>query len=111
MKQSVNKLARRSYNVVIKGLHFPRDSKKARTDFDKHGLSFEEASSVFYEEHAVEFCDDKNSEWEDRFPLLGPSSRLRLFLVRHCYRETEGVIRIVSARKATPAKLKHYRRI
>lgn len=77
------------------------------------GLHFRtrQARSVFYDEEAVEFYDDKHSEWEDRFLLLGLSSRLRLLLVCHCYREEEGVIRIVSARKATQAESKHYRRM
>ena len=77
---------------------------------EKHGVSFEEARSVFYDEHAVEFYDDEHSEWEDRFLLLGLSSRLRLLLICHCYREAEGVIRIVSARKATPSESEQYRR-
>ena len=100
-----------SYNVVMKGLRFAWDPKKARANVDKHGVTFEEARSVFYDEQAVEFYDDKHSEWEDRFLLLGLSSRLRLLLVCHCYREQEGVIRIVSARKATQAESKHYRRL
>lgn len=66
---------------------------------------------MFCDEQGVEFYDDKHSEWEDRFLLLGLSSRLRLLLVYHCYREEEGVIRIVSARKATQAESKHYRRM
>lgn len=77
---------------------------------NKRGVSFEEARSVFYDEHAVEFYDDIHSGWEDRFLLLGFSSRLRLLLVCHCHREAEGVIRIVSARKATLAESEHYRR-
>lgn len=76
----------------------------------KHGVAFDEARSVFYDEHAVEFYDDEHSEWEDRFLLLGLSSRLRLLLVCHCYREEDNVIRIVSARKATRAESEHYRR-
>jgi len=95
----------------MKQLRFTWEPKKARTNLDKHGVSFEEARSVFYDEYAVEFYDDTHSEWEDRFLLLGLSSRLRLLLVCHCHREAEGVIRIVSARKATPAESKHYRRM
>ena len=95
----------------MKELRFVWDSKKARTNFDKHGVTFEEARSVFCDEYAVEFYDDMHSEWEDRFLLLGLSFRLRLLLVCHCHREAEGVIRIVSARKATAAESKHYRRI
>lgn len=104
-------MAPRNDNVVMKELRFAWDSKKARINFDKHGVTFEEARSVFYDEYAVEFYDDMHSECEDRFLLLGLSSRLRLLLVCHCHREAEGVIRIVSARKATLAESKHYRRI
>jgi hypothetical protein len=92
-------------------LSFAWDPKKARANLKKHGVAFEEARSVFYDEQAVEFYDDKHSQWEDRFLLLGLSSRLRVLLVCHCYREEDGVIRIVSARKATQAESKHYRRI
>lgn len=91
-------------------LRFVWDARKARSNLAKHGVSFEEAKSVFYDEYAVEFYDDEHSEWEDRFLLLGSSSRLRLLLVCHCYREPEGVIRIVSARKATLSESEHYRR-
>lgn len=86
------------------------DPGKARANLRKHGVAFDEARSVFYDEHAVEFYDDEHSEWEDRFLLLGLSSRLRLLLVCHCYREEDNVIRIVSARKATRAESEHYRR-
>jgi len=76
----------------------------------KHGVSFEEERSVFYDEYAVEFYDDEHSDREDRFLLLGRSSRLHVPLVCHCFREAEGVIRIVSARKATPSESAHYER-
>ncbi len=86
------------------------DPAKADENFRKHGISFEEAKSVFFDESAVEFYDDEHSEWEDRFLLLGLSSRLRLLLVCHCYRERAAVIRIISARKATKHEARHYRR-
>ncbi|MCX5769514.1 MAG: BrnT family toxin, partial [Candidatus Hydrogenedentes bacterium] len=86
------------------------DPKKAQANLKKHGVGFEEARSVFYDDHAREFYDEKHSEWENRFLLLGLSPKLRLLLVCHCYRESEGVIRIVSARKATPSESEHYRR-
>jgi uncharacterized DUF497 family protein len=91
-------------------LHFDWDPVKARTNLDKHGVSFEEAASVFYDEWAIEFYDDEHSEWEDRFLLLGLSGNLRLLLVCHCYRGADSVIRLISARKATPNEAKHYRR-
>jgi len=91
-------------------LHFEWDSEKAKANLDKHGVSFEEAMSVFYDEAAIEFYDDEHSEWEDRFLLLGLSSDMKLLLVCHCYRSEEGVIRLISARKATKNEAKHYQR-
>ena len=94
----------------MKELHFEWDPIKAETNLAKHGVSFEEAASVFYDGWAVEFYDDENSEWEDRFLLLGISGRLRLLMVCHCYRAGESVIRIISARKATKNESRYYRR-
>ena len=65
---------------------------------------------MFYDEHTVEFYDDEHSEWEDRFLLLGLSSQLQLLLVCHCYRESESVIRLISAREATKTEAGFYRR-
>jgi uncharacterized DUF497 family protein len=84
---------------------------KAEENLRKHGVSFDEAQSVFYDEYATEFYDDTHSEWEDRFLLLGLSSHLRLVMVCHCYRENDSVIRIISARKATTNEAKFYRRL
>ena len=94
----------------MKELHFEWDPEKAEANPRKHGVSFEEAASVFYDGLAVEFYDDENSEWEDRFLLLGLSVSLRLLMVCHCYRAKESVIRIFSARKATKNEAKHYQR-
>ncbi len=94
----------------MKELQFKWDLVKARSNLTKHGLSFEEAVTVFYDEFAIEFYDDEHSEWEERFLLLGLSSKLRLLLVCHCYHESEPVIRIISARKATKNEAKYYRR-
>ena len=86
------------------------DPKKAQANIRKHGVSFEEAQYVFYDEYAIEFYDDEHSEWEDRFLLLGLNSRLQLLLVCHCYREDEETIQIISARKATQFESAQYRR-
>ena len=91
-------------------LHFEWDPDKAKTNLDKHGISFEEAMTVFYDEAAIEFYDDEHSEWEDRFLLLGVSSDMKLLLVCHCYRKEEFAIRIISARKATKNEAEHYQR-
>jgi len=91
-------------------LHFDWNPEKAKANLDKHGISFEEAMTAFYDEAAIEFYDDEHSEWEDRFLLLGLSSDMKLLLVCHCYRTEESVIRIISARKATKNESKHYQR-
>jgi hypothetical protein len=80
---------------------FEWDEKKSRANTTKHGVSFAEAQTVFFDENAVEFYDDVHSEWEDRFLLLGLSAKTRMVLVCHCYRKSDAVIRIISARKAT----------
>lgn len=94
----------------MKPLRFTWDPAKAQANLRKHGVSFAEAQSVFYDENAVEFYDDGHSEWEDRFLLLGLSAKLRLLIVCHCYRAEDGVIRLISARKATSQDASHYRR-
>ena len=94
----------------MKKLYFEWDPAKAATNLRKHGVSFEEAASVFYDGLAIEFYDDENSEWEDRFLLLGLSATFRVLMVCHCYRAEESVIRIIFARKATKNEAKHYQR-
>jgi hypothetical protein len=90
-------------------LRFSWDPQKEKSNAHKHGVTFEEAKTVFYDDIAVEFYDDEHSDWEDRFLLLGVSSRLRLLLVCHCYREIDLIIRIISARKATESEAKYYK--
>jgi uncharacterized protein len=91
-------------------IRFDWEPVKAEENLRKHGVSFDEAQSVFYDEYATEFYDDTHSEWEDRFLLLGLSTHLRLVMVCHCYRENDSLIRIISARKATTNEAKFYRR-
>ena len=81
-------------------LSFEWDERKAAANAKKHGVSFEEAKSVFVDERAKLIDDPDHSDDEDRFVLLGLSAALRLLLVCHCYREAGNVIRIISARKA-----------
>ena len=83
---------------------------KAKANLKKHGVAFEEAATVFFDDLAIEFYDDSHSDWEDRMLLLGLSTKFRLLLVCHCYRESDSVIRIISARKATKNESKMYRR-
>lgn len=90
------------------GLSFEWDDKKGRENAKKHGVSFEEAQTVFLDENAVRFYDPEHSQDEDRFILLGMSSRLRVLVVCHCLRESDSVIRIISARKADKQEEKGY---
>ena len=89
-------------------LRFEWDARKAGINIKKHGVTFEEARTVFVDERAKLIGDPDHSEGEDRFVILGLSSALRLLLVCHCYRIEGGVIRIISARKATPKESKSY---
>ncbi|NEQ37569.1 MAG: BrnT family toxin [Okeania sp. SIO3I5] len=92
----------------VKVLHIEWDREKNLINQKKHGVSFEEAESVFYDDNAIQFWDEQYSDLEDRFLLLGISSKMRILLIVHCYREEESVIRIISARKATKKKSKMY---
>ena len=94
----------------MKNVQFQWDKNKASENLKKHGVSFQEAETVFYDENAVEFYDDKHSQWEDRFLLLGLSANVRLLLICHCFKKNEAVVRIISARKATGQEAKFYKR-
>ena len=87
---------------------FEWDATKAASNIKKHGVSFEEAQSVFYDEFAVQFFDNDHSENEERFLMLGMSVNARIMLVCHCERESGQVIRIISARKATKREQTFY---
>jgi uncharacterized DUF497 family protein len=84
----------------MKRLEFQWDSEKNERNIKKHGVSFEEAQTVFYDEYAIQFFDPDHSEEEDRFILLGTSFKLKTLVVCHCFRQAEMIIRIISARKA-----------
>ena len=89
---------------------FEWDPAKDASNLRKHGVSFEEARSVFYDEFAVQFYDEPHSSGEERFLMLGMSSGAHLLLVCHCERASGGVIRIISARKATKQESSFYGR-
>ena len=92
-------------------LQFEWDSRKEKTNIKKHGISFDEASTAFYDENAIEFFDPDHSENEDRFILLGINIKLRVVVVCHCWRKSETVIRIFSARKADIDETNEYWRL
>ncbi|MCK4842575.1 MAG: BrnT family toxin [Methylococcales bacterium] len=89
-------------------IEFEWDTTKAVSNRKKHGVSFEEAKSVFYDEFAIQFFDDENSEVEDRFLILGHSNQSRILLICHCEQDSGNVIRIISARKATAKERQLY---
>lgn len=89
-------------------LRFEWDETKNRSNRRKHGVSFEEARTVFLDENARVIPDPEHADDEDRFVLLGLSLSLRVLLVCHCYRKEDEVIRIVSARKADRNEIKQY---
>jgi uncharacterized DUF497 family protein len=90
------------------GIRFVWDPRKAKSNASKHGVTFEEATTAFADEHGMVIPDPDHSDDEDRFILLGFSSEARLLVVCHCYRETQRVIRIISARKATRTEQSQY---
>lgn len=90
------------------GMRFAWDEAKAEENIRKHGITFEEASTVFADENARLKHDPDHSQTEDRFLLLGFSAKLRVLIVCHAYRENDEVIRIISARKATSSERRQY---
>jgi uncharacterized DUF497 family protein len=91
-------------------MKFTWDSEKAAANQRKHGITFEEAYTVFEDYNALRIYDPDHSEDEDRFLLLGLSSALHMLVVCHCYREGDEQTRIISARKATKYELATYER-
>ena len=91
-------------------MNFEWDEAKNQINQAKHGVSFEEAKTVFYDEQALLEYDELHSESEDRFRILGCSDRGNFLLVVHCLRENETIIRIISSRKATATERAGYER-
>ena len=89
-------------------LGFEWDKRKNASNKKKHGISFEEAQTVFVDENALLINDPDHSDDEDRFILLGMSAKLRILTICHSYRKGDEVIRIISARKAIGKEQKYY---
>lgn len=89
-------------------LEFEWDSRKASWNHRKHGVSFDEAKTAFLDENARLMSDPEHSDDEERFVLLGLSTRLRLLVVCHCYRKRSDAIRIISARRADRSERRQY---
>jgi len=85
---------------------FEWDPDKAATNAARHGVTFGEAATVFADPRALYEYDAAHSTDEDRFHAIGMSARPRVLLVVHC--ERGELIRIISARPATPAERRRY---
>jgi uncharacterized DUF497 family protein len=97
------------YNVNIEAIRFVWHEENGRKNRRKHGASFEEAQTVFFDDNAKLYFDPDPSDKEDRFLLLGFSFRFRVLVGSHCCREDDQVIRIISARKADQQEQEDYR--
>ena len=96
------------YDLHKNSLGFEWDRLKDRRNRRKHGVSFEEAATVFQDKHAGNYFDPDHSQNEDRYLILGMSEKARILVVSHCYRMNGSFIRIISARKATSLEAIEY---
>ena len=96
------------YNISMEMLHFELDENKNTINKKKHGLSFETAKEVFYDDDAVLFDDPDHSIGEERFLIIGMLKSSKICIVSHCYRDDDNVIRLISAREATKNEKKIY---
>jgi uncharacterized DUF497 family protein len=92
----------------VGNIEFAWDRRKARSNLARHGVAFEEAQTVFWDESARLIDDPDHSGEEERFVLLGYSIQARCLIVSHCYRESDFVIRLISARRATAHEEEEY---
>ena len=89
-------------------MQFECDPEKAQTNAGKHGVSFEEAITTFYDPLSATVYDPDHSEREHRYITVGYSSRDRLLVVAHAERGDN--IRVISARPATPHERRRHER-
>ena len=89
-------------------MDFTWDPNKAESNKKKHKVSFDEAVTVFYDDNALVIEDIDHSKSEERFIILGRSMKMRLVVVCHCFRESDNLIRIISARKANKKEKEQY---
>ena len=94
----------------MNSINFEWDENKNQINIKKHGIDFEEAKSVFYDDDALLFDDPKHSTEEERFLILGISKHENLCIVSHCCRSNDDIIRIISARKATKKERRTYQK-
>lgn len=92
----------------MENIKFEWDENKNQLNKVKHGIDFDEAATVFYDAYAIVIEDTEYSGKEDRFVILGFSQKANLLVVCHCYRASDTIIRIISARRATASETKQY---
>lgn len=90
----------------MKSMQFEWDKEKAEVNLKKHGVSFEEAITVWNDYFYIDLFDDEHSIEENRFIIIGESIETRLLIVS--YTERENRIRIISAREMTPKERRDY---
>lgn len=93
----------------MKKIKFEWDEAKAKSNLIKHGVSFDEAKSVFDDDFARVIYDETHSKNEERFVILGMSRKLRILVVVHCLRQDSLIVRLISARKATQNEQNQYK--
>jgi uncharacterized DUF497 family protein len=89
-------------------MKFEWDEQKNKSNIKKHSVSFDEAKTIFYSEQALIFDDPDHSSTEDRFIIVGFSSRGKLLLSCFCERCEGDIIRIISARKLSNKEAKNF---
>jgi uncharacterized protein len=87
-------------------MDFDWDDRKADYNVQKHGVSFQEAATVFYDPLVITFADPDHSDDEERFIVIGTSTQGRLLMVAHTDRGSH--IRIISARTLRPKERRLY---
>jgi uncharacterized DUF497 family protein len=92
----------------MNSISFSWDNRKNTANQKRYRVSFEEAQTVFFDDHAIEYYDPDHSESEDRFLMLGQRSQVRVLVVSYTLRKAGTEIRIISARKATKKEQKAY---
>ena len=110
MAIKVERVKQGEYNVNTTYSVYEWDPEKDRTNQEKHGVSFEEAITVFEDLNALLVADLNHSDQEERFTIIGISNESRILYVCHCYRDPGDRIRIISARKATRTEVEFYER-
>ena len=92
-------------NIIIRYIW---DEKKAKSNFEKHGIRFEEAQLIWADPNFIEYYDPESSFFEERFIRVGLNPWRGILIVVFCENEDQETIRIISARKATTDEKKDY---